>query len=245
MITFKEFNEDFSATQIANLKKQWATVKRVDPRSDTYKRLVKFINDKSYEMLDDLAKAKINFVSYLAKKALMDKHGVKKDTINKMYGHWSEDGLLNVGEDAPANAVGDGSNVALPPTHEPGVHKKKKKDNKFTTFLKRFKTTKDINEMSSKELTLQIANDGELYQKQIEPIIKNLARKKNKGVFDKNLAVKLFRYAVDNKVKELKGPQSRTIPGSVRNDAATKLLSQFSDEIDEYYKELQKTGRKK
>lgn len=245
MITFKEFNEDFSATQIANLKKQWATVKRVDPRSDTYKRLVKFINDKSYEMLDDLAKAKINFVSYLAKKALMDKHGVKKDTINKMYGHWSEDGLLNVGEDAPANAVGDGSNVALPPTHEPGVRKKKKKDNKFITFLKRFKTTKDINEMSSKELTLQIANDGELYQKQIEPIIKNLARKKNKGVFDKNLAVKLFRYAVDNKVKELKGPQSRTIPGSVRNDAATKLLSQFSDEIDEYYKELQKTGRKK
>ena len=245
MITFKEFNEDFSATQIANLKKQWATVKRVDPRSDTYKRLVKFINDKSYEMLDDLAKAKINFVSYLAKKALMDKHGVKKDTINKMYGHWSEDGLLNVGEDAPANAVGDGSNVALPPTHEPGVHKKKKKDNKFTTFLKRFKTTKDINEMSSKELTLQIANDGQLYQKQIEPIIKNLARKKNRGIFDKNLAVKLFRYAVDNKVKELKGPQSRTIPGSVRNDAATKLLSQFSDEIDEYYKELQKTGRKK
>ena len=245
MITFKEFNEDFSATQIANLKKQWATVKRVDPQSDTYKRLVKFINDKSYEMLDDLAKAKINFVSYLAKKALMDKHGVKKDTINKMYGHWSEDGLLNVGEDAPANAVGDGSNVALPPTHEPGVHKKKKKDNKFTTFLKRFKTTKDINEMSSKELTLQIANDGELYQKQIEPIIKNLARKKSRGIFDKNLAVKLFRYAVDNKVKELKGPQSRMIPGSVRNDAATKLLSQFSDEIDEYYKELQKTGRKK
>ena len=150
-----------------------------------------------------------------------------------------------MGEDAPANAVGDGSNVALPPTHEPGVHKKKKKDNKFTTFLKRFKTTKDINEMSSKELTLQIANDGQLYQKQIEPILKNLARKKNRGIFDKNLAVKLFRYAVDNKVKELKGPQSRMIPGSVRNDAATKLLSQFSDEIDEYYKELQKTGRKK
>ena len=72
-----------------------------------------------------------------------------------------------------------------------------------------------------------------------------MQEKKNKGVFDKNLAVKLFRYAVDNKVKELKGPQSRMIPGSVRNDAGTKLLSQFSDEIDEYYKELQKTGRKK
>ena len=226
MITFKEFNESFTTSQITNLKKQWATVKTINPTGEKYKALVKWINDKPYEMLHDLAMAKINFISYIAKKAL--------------YG-----GLLSVGEDAPANAVGDGSNVALPPTHEPGVHKKKKKDNKFTTFLKRFKTTKDINEMSSNELSLQISNDGELYQKQIQPIIKNLARKKNKGVFDKNLAVKLFRYAVDNKVKELKGPQSRTIPGSVRNDAATKLLSQFSDEIDEYYKELQKTGRKK
>ena len=240
MITFKEFNESFTTSQITNLKKQWATVKTINPTGEKYKALVKWINDKPYEMLHDLAIAKINFISYIAKKALMDKHNVTKDVMKRVYG-----GLLSVGEDAPANAVGDGSNVALPPTHEPGVHKKKKKDNKFTTFLKRFKTTKDINEMSSKELTLQIANDGQLYQKQIEPIIKNLARKKNRGIFDKNLAVKLFRYAVDNKVKELKGPQSRMIPGSVRNDAATKLLSQFSDEIDEYYKELQKTGRKK
>ena len=240
MITFKEFNESFTTSQITNLKKQWATVKTINPTGEKYKALVKWINDKDFDTVDALAKAKINFVSYIAKKALMDRWGFKLDTIKKMYG-----GLLSMGEDAPANAVGDGSNVALPPTHEPGVHKKKKKDNKFTTFLKRFKTTKDINEMSSNELSLQISNDGELYQKQIQPIIKNLARKKNKGVFDKNLAVKLFRYAVDNKVKELKGPQSRMIPGSVRNDAATKLLSQFSDEIDEYYKELQKTGRKK
>jgi len=240
MKTFKEFNESFTTSQITNLKKQWATVKTINPTGEKYKALVKWINDKDFDTVDALAKAKINFVSYIAKKALMDRWGFKLDTIKKMYG-----GLLSMGEDAPANAVGDGSNVALPPTHEPGVHKKKKKDNKFTTFLKRFKTTKDINEMSSNELSLQISNDGELYQKQIQPIIKNLARKKNKGVFDKNLAVKLFRYAVDNKVKELKGPQSRMIPGSVRNDAATKLLSQFSDEIDEYYKELQKTGRKK
>ena len=34
------------------------------------------------------------------------------------------------------------------------------------------------------------------------------------------------------------------VPGSVRDDAATKLLSQFSDEIDDYVKELKKSGRK-
>src|SRR5210317_221536 len=35
--------------------------------------------------------------------------------------------VTKVDEDAPANAVGTGANVALPPTHEPGVKKKKKK----------------------------------------------------------------------------------------------------------------------
>ena len=35
--------------------------------------------------------------------------------------------ITKVDEDAPANAVGTGANVALPPTHEPGVKKKKKK----------------------------------------------------------------------------------------------------------------------
>ena len=39
---------------------------------------------------------------------------------------------FRISEDAPTNAVGDGSNVAMPPSHEPGVHvKKKKKENKL------------------------------------------------------------------------------------------------------------------
>ena len=33
---------------------------------------------------------------------------------------------------------------------------------------------------------------------------------------------------------------SRMIPGSVRNDAASQLLSSFSSEIDEYAQELKK-----
>ena len=43
--------------------------------------------------------------------------------------HYKEmmDELINkIDEDAPANAVGDGSNVALPPKHEPGVKNKRK-----------------------------------------------------------------------------------------------------------------------
>ena len=102
-------------------------------------------------------------------------------------------------EDAPANAVGDGSNVALPPSHEPGIDPKKKKKegekSKFSTFLTRYQKES----YSEKELVLQTSNDEKLYRMQIQPIILNLARKKAKGVYDKNLAVKLFRYAVEIK----------------------------------------------
>ena len=81
-----EVREQFTTSQLTNLRKQWATVKTINPTGDKYKALVKWINDKEFDMVDALAKAKINFVSYIAKKALMDKWGFKKDTINKMYG---------------------------------------------------------------------------------------------------------------------------------------------------------------
>ncbi len=114
------------------------------------------------------------------------------------------------------------------------VKKKKKEENKFSTFLTRYQKES----YSEKELVLQTSNDADLYAKQIQPIILNLARKKKRGVFDKNLAVKLFRYAVDNKVKELAGPSSRMVPGTIRNKVAGKLLSIFDGEINDKVKDL-------
>ena len=152
-------------------------------------------------------------------------------------------------EDAPANSAGGGgvAGIGVGPDGEPGVHvKKKKKDDMKThimSFLKRFNTVKEDNEMRASEIASQASNDSELYRRQIQPIIKNLGRKKFKGVYNKDLAVKLFRYAVDNKVKEIasrKGIPSRMIPGSVRNDAASSMLSSFSSEIDEFAQELKK-----
>ena len=152
-------------------------------------------------------------------------------------------------EDAPANSAGGGgvAGIGVGPDGAPGVHvKKKKKDDMKThimSFLKRFKTVKEDNEMRASEIASQASNDSELYRRQIQPIIKNLGRKKFKGVYNKDLAVKLFRYAVDNKVKEIasrKGIPSRMIPGSVRNDAASSMLSSFSSEIDEFAQELKK-----
>ena len=47
--------------------------------------------------------------------------------IMKSFKDLAHEMITKVDEDAPANAVGTGANVALPPTHEPGVKKKKKK----------------------------------------------------------------------------------------------------------------------
>ena len=158
-------------------------------------------------------------------------------------------------EDAPANSAGGGgvAGIGVGVDGEPGIHvkkanqyKKKNKDefrSRIMKFLKNFKTVKEDNEMRASEIASQASNDSELYRRQIQPIIKNLGRKKFKGVYNKDLAVKLFRYAVDNKVKEIaqqKNMSSRMIPGTVRNDAASQLLSSFSSEIDEYAQELKK-----
>ena len=56
--------------------------------------------------------------------------------------HYKEmmDEIINkIDEDAPANAVGDGGNVALPPKHEPGVKKDKRKEIDPLMFAKPIK----------------------------------------------------------------------------------------------------------
>jgi hypothetical protein len=57
----------------------------------------------------------------------------------------SEDIINKMEEDAPANAVGTGANVALPPTHEPGVKKKKKKDVVMGTMKRKMMEGDDNN----------------------------------------------------------------------------------------------------
>ena len=53
------------------------------------------------------------------------------------------------------------------------------------------------------ELELIATNDGDLYRRQYMPIIKNLMRKRAKGVYDHNLAIKLWRYMIDRVAKQL------------------------------------------
>ena len=63
--------------------------------------------------------------------------------------HTTEDIINKMDEDAPANAVGTGANVSLPPAVEPGVRKYKKRDplmfGKYKTFKRKIKESDDNN----------------------------------------------------------------------------------------------------
>jgi hypothetical protein len=59
-----------------------------------------------------------------------------------------------------------------------------------------------MDQVSAKELLLFIENDGDLYRQQYQPIIKNLAQKKFRGIYDHAKAVKLFMYLAENGAKK-------------------------------------------
>ena len=77
--------------------------------------------------------------------------------------HYKEmiDEIINkIDEDAPANAVGTGANVALPPAVEPGVDKKRQRDPlMFAKPLKRkIKESDDNNNVVLKNIIDRIGN---------------------------------------------------------------------------------------
>jgi len=96
------------------------------------------------------------------------------------------------------------------------------------------------------ELYLFTISDSALYRQQGEPIVKNLARKKIKGVFKEPLAVKLYKYLADNAAKKytfefgdkgnagywasVKGYGIFTVPQRV--EAAKALLDYYREQID-------------
>ena len=120
-----------------------------------------------------------------------------------------------VPEEAPANAVGDGSNVAMPPAHEPGVNvKKKKKD--LINLLKR----EDYNKVELENVVNKICSNQEVTENQIEPIIKNLKRKQTSGTYTEEVGIKTFRYVVDGYV-------GSSVTEEMKNLVATELLKKY------------------
>ena len=118
-------------------------------------------------------------------------------------------------EEAPANAVGDGSNLAMPPDAEPGVHVKKKKK-ELTSLLRR----EDYDKVEVENLINKIKSNQDIEENQIKPIINNIKSKKEKGTYTEEFAMTAFRYVVDGQIKS-------TVSENFRNKVASELLSKY------------------
>jgi len=199
MKTFKEVRSiirEFSDSQIDMLARQYAGLKDKTISTDQANKLRKIFDRIPDRALDALRKKKIPFISGLALSRM-----VKKG--------------MPVKEDAPANAVGDGSNLAMPPDAEPGVHvKKKKKD--VTSLLRR----EDYDKVEVENLINKIESNQDIEENQIKPIVNNIKSKKEKGTYSEEFAMTAFRYVVDGQIKS-------TVSENFRNKVASELLSKY------------------
>ena len=53
----------------------------------------------------------------------------------------------------------------------------------------------------AEELVILAGNDADLYRQRVQPIQKNLERKLDKGIFQRELAEKLVKYLMDDTAK--------------------------------------------
>ena len=148
-----------------------------------------------------------------------DKLVQRKDKLDKDYQDFKNKNKRNlaasVEEDAPANAVGDGSNLAMPPSHEPGVHVKKKKK-ELTSLLRR----EDYDKVEVENLINKIETNQEIEENQIKPILNNIKSKKEKGTYTEDFGMTAFRYVVDTEITE-------TVSEEYRNKIASSLLAKY------------------
>jgi len=91
-----------------------------------------------------------------------------------------------------------------------------------------------INEddVERREIELFTSNHAQIYRQRIQPIIKNLARKKAKGTYDDKLAIKAWTYAVNDGIKAYNKEFGSSIKLSKaeKDKAAEYLLKHFEDE---------------
>lgn len=94
-----------------------------------------------------------------------------------------------------------------------------------------------IDEIGVVELQTYVDNDGQLYRSRMLPILKNLQKRKQKGVYDHKKAVKAMRYAVDEGTKHYMKEYTGSTKGYLfnvptRNKVAEDLARHFENEYD-------------
>lgn len=96
-------------------------------------------------------------------------------------------------------------------------------------------------------------NDANLYRRQGQPIVENLAKKMAKGTFDAAKAVKLYEYLADSAVKDYsvsqlgkRTPTLTILSKPERQVLAQQLFESYADEIKDAAKEIMaKSGKNK
>ena len=96
----------------------------------------------------------------------------------------------------------------------------------------------ESNESVAEELALFTENDGDIYRRQTEPILKNLATKKASGKYDHDKAAQLFMYLTETGareyIKQHGSPEDvwhQMFPINVRRIVATKWRDEFEQEF--------------
>jgi hypothetical protein len=87
----------------------------------------------------------------------------------------------------------------------------------------------EVDQIQSKELQLQIENDGVAYRQRLEPAYKNLINKRASGSYDKSRANKMFYNILTDYSRQHRddlGPVNM----DTRMDAAIEMRKDFDDE---------------
>lgn len=91
-----------------------------------------------------------------------------------------------------------------------------------------------MGEVEARELYLFISSDGDLYRQQGLPIIKNLVQKIDRGVYNRDLAVKLYMYYMENGakayVRQFGGTWNTMFDKPSRELAAKNFVADFEGE---------------
>ncbi len=109
----------------------------------------------------------------------------------------------------------------------------------------RHEARNEVDEIAARELAIYTTNDGQLYRQQAQPIILNLAKKIIKGVYDPQLALKLWGYLAEagakGYVREFGSRDDKwfeMFPASTRRAAAEEIAEHYQEELDDKVAEL-------
>lgn len=91
--------------------------------------------------------------------------------------------------------------------------------------------SQEVDHDGATELALTIENDGNLYRRRAQPIIKNLAKKMSKGSYNAALATKLWMYLANDGAAQYKKEYGVNFNVPTRKLVAEKLRDSYEEEV--------------